>query len=496
MTREDFIKRAEIVHQGQGLDYSEVEYKNNRTPVKIIDPVYGAFWQTPSNHLKGQCHPMRKSERISKANSLTQEEVISRFKEVHKDENLDYSEVVYKNMHTKVKIISHDIRPDGTEYGAFWQEPVVHLKGCTHPDISRDRQVERTSSNTEEFVEKAKRIHVGKNYNFSRVDYVNNRTKVRIICPKHGEFKISPDNFLAGKGCPMCGHSLSKAEKELMDFISSFYNGNIINRDRSLLGGLEVDICIPEKHIAFEFNGLRWHTEGFGKNKWYHLHKKEECNKAGFALFSIFEDEWLQHREALLSKVRRILGGCNEYPKIGARKTVIKEASKDECEAFVNRNHIQGFVNATVHLGGFYERKLVAVMSFTRRKEDKWEMVRFCSDIDYIIQGMCSKFVSHFVKHYHPSEIKTFLDRRWERNIEDNVYTKCGFVLKEILPPDYRYTNGHGKRIHKFAFRKNKLHRRYGLALSMTEKEMAKELGYDRIWDCGLVKYIWTPASF
>ena len=51
---------------------------------------------------------------------------------LHIGENLDYSQVNYVNMHTKVKIICHELRPDGTEYGEFWQEPVVHLKGCSH----------------------------------------------------------------------------------------------------------------------------------------------------------------------------------------------------------------------------------------------------------------------------------------------------------------------------------------------------------------------------
>ena len=142
---ENFIEKAKIVHKGENLDYSKVVYKNNRTPVLIIDHdldddgnEYGEFWQTPWNHLKGQCHPKKRGKRISASKSSKQEDVIERFKKVHAGENLDYSQVKYVNMHTKVKIISHDLRPDGTEYGEFWQEPVVHLKGCSHPDIAAD----------------------------------------------------------------------------------------------------------------------------------------------------------------------------------------------------------------------------------------------------------------------------------------------------------------------------------------------------------------------
>ena len=66
-----------------------------------------------------------------------------------------------------------------------------------------------------------------------------------------------------------------------------------------------------------------------------------------------------------------------------------------------------------------------------------------------------------------------------------------GFRLEKFLKPEYKYTKGQYKRIHKFNFRKQRLHKKYGLPLTMTETEMAKELGYDRIWDCGLIKYVW-----
>ena len=94
--KDNFIAKAKNIHKGENLDYSEVEYINNRTPVKIIDhdvrpdgTEYGEFWQTPSNHLKGQSHPDKKRLNLAKSKVLTQDEVIRRFKEVHIGENLD-----------------------------------------------------------------------------------------------------------------------------------------------------------------------------------------------------------------------------------------------------------------------------------------------------------------------------------------------------------------------------------------------------------------------
>ena len=87
------------------------------------------------------------------------------------------------------------------------------------------------------------------------------------------------------------------------------------------------------------------------------------------------------------------------------------------------------------------------------------------------------------------------MDRRWDRQEGKNVYEKCGFILDGYVAPDYRYTNGHGERMHKFGFRKKILHRKYGLPLDMTENQMVRELGYHKIWDCGLAKYVYKKSE-
>lgn len=99
---------------------------------------------------------------------------------------------------------------------------------------------------------------------------------------------------------------------------------------------------------------------------------------------------------------------------------------------------------------------------------------------------------SCFKKMFSPHTIYSFADRRWTTDVNNNLYTKLGFEIDKILKPDYRYTKGKKIYIHKFNFRKERLLSKYLdiLNKSMTESEMAKKLGYERIWDCGLVKYI------
>ena len=56
---------------------------------------------------------------------------------------------------------------------------------------------------TEEFIKRAREVH-GDKYDYSKVEYVNSRTKICIICPKHGEFWQLPTGHLDGYGCPFC----------------------------------------------------------------------------------------------------------------------------------------------------------------------------------------------------------------------------------------------------------------------------------------------------
>ena len=88
--------------------------------------------------------------------------------------------------------------------------------------------------------------------------------------------------------------------------------------------------------------------------------------------------------------------------------------------------------------------------------------------------------------------MKTFADRRWTVDKNDNLYTKLGFKLDGIEPPDYMYTDSGGKfRKHKFNFRKQVLNKKYGLPLTMTERVMCQQLGFYRVWNCGLFRYKW-----
>lgn len=476
-TLDDFISNARTMH-GDKYDYSQVEYINNESKVCIICPEHGEFWQKAGNHLHGQGCPKCSIEH--KMLKYDTNSVVSKFKEIHGNK-YDYSKVVYAGTTSKVHIIC-------PEHGEFWQTPSLHMKGCGCPKCGNVRSNVSKQLNTEQFIAKAKLVH-GNKYDYSKVVYVNYDTPVTIICPVHGEFKQTPDAHLQGKGCNSCSIRHSSGEDEIIEFIKSKNIDDIKTNDKELIKPYELDIYIPSKKIAIEYNGIRWHSEAFGKDKNYHLSKLEKCNDKGIKLIQIFEDEYLNHKEIVLHKLSHILGCDSKNTKIFARKCQIKEITIREAKPFLDTFHIQGFVSSSIYLGCYHNEQLIGVMTFKQNK-NQWELTRFASDYNYICCGVGGKLLSFFIKKYRPEYIKSFADRRWTTQETNNIYTKLGFKLQSITKPEYRYVkNNNMERIHKFNLRKNKLIKKYGFSQSMTEQEMALTAGYHRIWDCGLFKY-------
>jgi protein-arginine kinase activator protein McsA len=190
LTTREFVEKARAVH-GNKYDYGEVEYRNNKTKVKIICPEHGGFWQRPSDHNKGRgCYDCGRKASIS-SRILSVDSFISKSMLVHGDK-YDYSEVKYETSKRKVKIIC-------PEHGAFWQNAGSHMGGvgCAACGITN-------KLDTDTFVEKAKLVH-GDKYDYSEVKYETSKRKVKIICPEHGAFWQNAGSHMGGVGCAACG---------------------------------------------------------------------------------------------------------------------------------------------------------------------------------------------------------------------------------------------------------------------------------------------------
>jgi very-short-patch-repair endonuclease len=188
---------------------------------------------------------------------ISTEDVINKFKTIHKDE-FDYSLVNYVNQKTKLKIICK-------KHGLFEQLYYNHLSGskcpiCVGNNIKRDNKT---------FIRDAIGIYGENKFDYGLVEYVNNTKLIKIKCNKcNNVFNTIPYNFLRGCGCKMCNRKkLSDSRVRSVDEIKKIAN-NVHNNiyDYSLLVSVnsrkKVKI-VCHKHGVFE-QILSIHLRGHG----------------------------------------------------------------------------------------------------------------------------------------------------------------------------------------------------------------------------------------
>ena len=258
-----------------------------------------------------------------------------------------------------------------------------------------------------------------------------------------------------------------------------------------------LDIYLPEKKIAFEFDGLYWHNEINKPDKNYHLNKTEECSKKDIQLIHIFEDEWIYKQDIVKSRIKSLLNTSTN--KIYARKCIIKEITNKESRTFCDNNHLQGGINSNLSFGLYYDNELVSVMTFgklrknlgSKTKEGYYELLRFCNKLDSNVIGGASKLLKHFINAYNPQEIISYADRRWSKG---NMYEKLGFTFSHNSQPNYYYVFGNTKK-NRFNFRKDILIKKYNCPKNMSEHEFCLSQKWYRIYDCGTLVYKWKKET-
>lgn len=656
---EKFIDLAKKVHDNK-YDYSITKEPNSvKDEIEVLCPLHGVFKTTFDIHVHSKSSCPKCSSKYVDLSSLIQS-----FKEANSDKKYSYEFVEYANSKTKVKVVCHESDEDGIEHGVFEVRP-DHLRNGHGCPKCCNRYL-----STNDWVKMARKIH-GDEYDYSKVEYFNNKKKVCIICPKHGEFWQAPYSHIAGCGCPKCNGGVlfdqndfisracevhgNKYDYSKFVYVNANTEGVIIcpihgefsqtpylhvNRQHGCpmckssrlerlvahhlkkngiiyveqkeigLGKQTIDFYLPFYNIYIECQGEQHYVPtsfskcdnnanemfveiqrkdaqkyekcksdgadilyftlpnsfctsnidvrgGFyeGKNVYTDIdslfnaigceskHKKTNLQtsfmeevmsldkkitaynnrfqygnkliylnsmdaenskkmaerhrsviRRGYCVLDIFEDEYENRHDIVISKIKHFLQLDDDLLKINGRECVIKEIEMDAAKDFLNANHIQGFVPSSVYIGCFYKDDLVGVMSFLCEGVEQWNLTRYATKIGTLCRGCGGKLFKFFVSEYSPETVKSFADKRWTSFSENNLYTKIGFELaKSCSNKEYRYwKDGFTKeRMHKFGFRKTALHNKYGLPLTMSEKEMTKQLGFVRIYDCGLFKYVW-----
>jgi len=351
----------------------------------------------------------------------------------------------------------------------------------------------------EEIIKKYKNTITNKLLNkYDNLISTNNST-YKFLCNKNHEFNISRELLknrkkINTKICTICNpiNSKSGMEIQLLDFIKEHYSKEILISNRKIITPLELDIYLPDLNLAFEFNGLYWHSEEHKTNN-YHLNKTEECENQGIQLIHIWEDNWNYKQDIVKSMILNKLGKTPN--KIYGRKTKIEEVVDNKLiRNFLETNHLQGFVGSKIKLGLFYNDELVSLMTFGKRRvamgkkktnKDEWELLRFCNKLNTNVLGSASKLFKYFVNNYNTKEITTYADRSHSNG---GLYKQLGFKFQNKTQPNYYYIID-GIRHHRFNFRKDKLVKE-GFSKEKTEHEIMIERNIFRIYDSGNLKFI------
>jgi hypothetical protein len=291
---------------------------------------------------------------------------------------------------------------------------------------------------------------------------------------------------------------VSNAENEVAEFIENL-DINIRRNVRNVIINNELDIYIPDKKIAIEYNGLYWHSSEY-KNKNYHKNKLELCEKNNIKLIQIFEDEWLNKKDIVKNRLKNILD-VNDGIKIYARNCEIKCISSKTSNEFMNKFHLQGKSNTNINFGAFYNNELVSVMTFTLRRNRKfiynssndgeYELLRFATNFKYRCIGIGSKLYKTFIRLYSPVSIISYADRRYT-NCFNNIYDKIGMSLISKGNPGYFYINKCNRtpiREHRYKYAKYKLVKK-GYDKNKTESQIMKDNNFTTIYDAGQLKFI------
>ena len=321
--QEIFIQKAKI--KFPNYDYSQVNYVNAKTPIKLFCENNHEIFLSPNyilNTFTG-CPKCNKKLRVN-----SKESFIKISKQIHQNPDgtpkYDYSKVIYKTQRDKVKIIcltcgyefeqlpmshirgsgcrkcsgnlrktrdeiisefqlTHGLKYDYThveyknlhekvciicpEHGEFWQAPIEHIKGAGCPFCAGRKHT------TETWINKANKVHGIGRYDYSKVEYKGAKENVLIHCNKCGNdfWQLAQNHIDHAMGCPVCAderrlsHSESNSEIEIKEYIKSIIPDEIIQKGKGLLKinnyKQDIDIWIPNRKIGIEFNGLYWHSE-------------------------------------------------------------------------------------------------------------------------------------------------------------------------------------------------------------------------------------------
>lgn len=297
---------------------------------------------------------------------------------------------------------------------------------------------------------------------------------------------------LGGQGCPPCARSTfsSKGEKELAEFVTNLLPGReVLTTYRGVPTAGEVDIYVPSLKLAFEYNGVYYHSDALGRDKHSHYNKFRACEAAGVQLIVVWEDDW-RDRRAVVEKMVSAKLGLAPKSLSGARSLVVDhDVPFAEVEGLLANEHIQGPYRGSTHLGlrDPVDGSLVSVMVGATRKREM-VIARFASRES--VTGGFARLLSVMRKEAARrgcSRLITYSDNSVSNG---EMYARNGFYKAADILPKYgvvwRMTRYHSSSFKRSRFRREP-------TLSYVDGARLVDLyaanGMYRVWDYGKVRW-------
>jgi len=185
----------------------------------------------------------------------------------------------------------------------------------------------------DEFISKSVSSH-GNIYDYSKVDYVNSRTKIEIVCPLHGGFFQTPAEHMRGYGCKKCGYKKVSANltETLNDFIEK---GRNVHEGKYLYSNIRKENGIRVVDIKCQTHG--WFTQTTSE----HL-KGHGCKKCGSILTG---DKKRKQTDIFINEAISVHGDKYIYNNVlylGAHKKVIVECPEHGFFEIRPCDHLRG----------------------------------------------------------------------------------------------------------------------------------------------------------
>lgn len=483
LTQKEAVAACKQTH-GNKYVYTNSIYTSRHEPMSVTCKTHGCFTMSYGSHVSGQGCPKCAGRGWSLKDFVTESKL------VHKN-RFDYSKVKWVGKSAKVELVCNSCSPKHT----LWQKASKHISGQGCPVCAR----KCLASDYAHVVKKSKEVH-GDTYTIPKQEVINKNDSIDIECKIHGVFKQTIANHIyQHAGCPSCARERerpyskrSKIEKKVSKYVKTLTDElgvSLVLGDRKVLKGYELDIWCPEHKLAIEVNGLYWHSEKH-KTPEYHYTKALEVKKAKAQLIQFWEHELNEKSDICKSIIKSHLGLSDRWY---ARQLTIERLTPAAARKFFDRNHLQGYAQASVTYGLFNRTECLAAMSFGRPRFNKnyeWEIVRFANSLNTTVVGGASRLFTHFKRTNKPKSVISYADLRISQG---QVYKTLGFDFSHVSKPNWMLHNGN-KIVTRYQTQKHKLQTflkdRYKPKL--TARANLAAAGWCRVYDAGNLVFTMT----